>query len=257
MFTALLAEMKRRGGRPQFGTWLHSSSVLGAEFLAAAKWDFLVVDLQHSLSGFAAGVSLITATTNKRVPTLVRVTELNSGLIGRVLDAGASGIICPLIDSAEDAEKFVSSCGYPPKGTRSFGPIRARLVWGDEYVSSVESGVAKFAMIETAAGFSAVTQIARTPGLSGLLIGPNDLALSLGFPPKMDPDDSQLLKVFREIKGAAKAAEISCGLACESPAYARQMAAEGFNYFIVSSDLRMMAARSAQVLQELRNGDPA
>ena len=137
-----------------------------------------------------------------------------------MLDAGASGSICPLIDSADDAERFVSCCSNPPAGTRSFGPIRARLVWGEEYVSSVESGLAKFAMIETAAGFSTVTQIARIPGLSGLLIGPNDLALSLGFPPKMDPDDSQLLKVFREIKDVATAAGISCGLACESSAYA-------------------------------------
>jgi 4-hydroxy-2-oxoheptanedioate aldolase len=247
--------MKKPDGRPQFGTWLHSPSVLGAELLAVAKWNFLVVDLQHSLSGFDAGVSLITATTNRSMPTLVRVTELDASLIGRVLDAGASGIICPMVNSAEDAEKFVSACSYPPSGVRSFGPIRARLLWGDEYISLAGNGLAKFAMIETGAGLSAVREIARTPGLSGLLVGPNDLALSLGLSPKMDPDDSQLLKVFRDIKSAASNAGISCGIACESPNYVRQMASEGFQYFIVSSDLRMMAARSAQLLQEIGNGD--
>lgn len=251
MFADNLAAM-HAGPSGQFGTWLHSSCLLGAELLSKSNWDFLVVDLQHSICGFTEGVALVRATTSHGKPTLVRVSRLEPAEIGRVLDAGASGVICPMINSMGDAKTLVSACRYPPSGTRSFGPIRARLLWGDGYASQVPMGIAAFAMIETESGLREIADIARTPGLSGVFVGPNDLALALGAPPGFDPADGPVVAAIDRIARAAAEAGVLCGLACESPSYAQRMKACGYQFFVISSDLRMMVAKSQQTLAELR-----
>ncbi len=251
MFGELLSEMINTPRGAKYGTWLHSTSMLGAEMLALSDWDFLTIDLQHSLSGYSDLAALVSVTTSHDMPTLVRVPSLEPAIIGRVLDAGASGIICPMINSTDDAEAFVRACLYPPHGSRSFGPIRARLIWGDDYLQKAGAGLARFAMIETQAGFDAVDDIARTEGISGLFVGPNDLALALGLRPSLDTEQPELLAAFDTVAAAAKAAGIVCGMACETPQYAARMVERGYRYFNISSDLRMMAARSAEILRHL------
>ncbi|WP_160012284.1 HpcH/HpaI aldolase/citrate lyase family protein [Rhizobium sp. 18055] len=253
MFGKLISEMKNAPNGAKRGTWIHSTSMLGAEMLAMSNWDFLTIDLQHSLSDYSDLVSLIAVTTSHGTPTLARVPSLEPAIIGRVLDAGASGIICPMINSAEDAKSFVGACAYPPNGKRSFGPIRAKLIWGDNYLQKVDSEIAKFAMIETREGLEAVDAIANTKGISGLFVGPNDLALALGFSPSMDTEQPELLAAFDRVAAAAKSAGIVCGMACESPQYTVRMIARGYRYFNISSDLRMMAARSAEIHKLLDN----
>lgn len=232
-------------------TWLHSASALTAEMMARVGWDCLVVDLQHSVTGYAEAVSLLQVTTNLGAIVLVRPPALDSALIGRLLDAGASGVICPMINSPEQAQALVAACCYPPQGGRSIGPIRARLLFGDGYLGQANDHLLTLAMIETAAGLNAVEEIARVPGLGGLFAGPNDIASSLGVAPRMDPTDPAVRTALRKVAGAAAAAGIVAGIACETAAYVRLMHADGFRLFVVGSDVRLMVAGARGLLQEL------
>lgn len=243
-----LSTLEGRGVRC---TWLHSASALSAEMMARVGWDCLVVDLQHSVTGYAEAVSLLQVTTNLGAIVLVRPPGLDPALIGRLLDAGASGVICPMISTPGEAQALVAACRYPPQGGRSIGPIRARLLFGDAYVAQANDGVLALAMIETAAGLDAVEDIARVSGLGGLFAGPNDIASSLGVAPRLDPTDPAVTAALRRIAGAAGAAGIVAGIACETAAYVRLVHADGFRLFVVGSDVRLMMAGARGLLQEL------
>ena len=252
MLAAGLRELTAFDGRGALATWLHSSSALSAEMMARAGWDCLVVDLQHSVTGHAEAAILLQVMTNLGVTVLVRPPALDPALIGRILDAGASGVICPLINSPEQARTLVAACRYPPQGARSIGPIRARLLFGDDYVAKANDGVLVLAMIETAGGLEAVEEIARVPGLGGLFVGPNDLASSLGVLPRMDPVEPTVRAAMHRVAAAARATGIVAGIACETAAYARAMHADGFRLFVVGSDMRLMASGVRRLLEELR-----
>lgn len=242
-----LARPSARGIRT---TWLHSASTLSGEMIARVGWDCLVADMQHSMTDFGEMVRLLQVTTNLGASVLVRPAALDPGLIGRLLDAGASGIICPMIDSAEEARALVAACRYPPQGSRSIGPIRARLLYGDDYVGEANGGVLAIAMIETRGGLDGLEAIAAVPGLDGLFAGPSDIASSLGRPPRMDTDDPEVLDALRRIAACASKADIIAGLACETSSYAIRMHALGYRMFVTGSDLRLMTAASKRLLGE-------
>lgn len=249
----LTKKLKELGGREARGirtTWLHSESPLSGEMIARVGWDCLVADMQHSMTGFDTMVRLLQVTTNLGATVLVRPAALDAALIGRLLDAGASGIICPMVSTVVEAQKLVSACRYPPRGSRSIGPIRARLLFGDDYITKANDDVLAIAMIETPGGLDSLDAIGRVPGLDGLFAGPNDIASSLGRPPRMDTDDAIVVDALSRIARCAVTAGIIAGLACESTAYAKRMHAEGFRLFVVGSDLRIMTSGSKQLLSE-------
>ena len=247
MTTALKA-LLGTGARGIRTTWLHSASPLSAEMIARLGWDCLVADMQHSMTGFDEMVRLLQATTNLGATVLVRPPALDAGLIGRLLDGGASGIICPMVNTASEAEALVSACRYPPHGVRSIGPIRARLLFGNDYLDTANRDILVFAMIETTSGLANVDAIARVPGLDGLFAGPSDIAASLGRPPRMDTDDAAVLDALARIASGARSASIAVGLACETATYAGRMHGLGYRLFVTGSDLRVMAAASKQLL---------
>ena len=237
-------------GRGIRTTWLHSASPLSAEMIARLGWDCLVADMQHSMTGFEEMVALLQVTTNLGAAVLVRPLTLDMALIGRLLDAGASGIICPMVSSVAQAEMLVAACRYPPLGSRSIGPVRARLLFGDSYVETANDHVLAIAMIETPGALEALDDIAQVRGLDGLFAGPSDIASSLGRSPRMDTDDPIVLDALRRIAQSAVKANIMAGLACETTAYAKRMMAESYRLFVTGSDLRLMIAASKQLLAE-------
>jgi 4-hydroxy-2-oxoheptanedioate aldolase len=246
-----LSHLAAPQGRGIRTTWLHSASPLSAEMIARLGWDCLVADMQHSMTGFNEVVTLLQVTTNLGASVLVRPPSLDMALIGRLLDAGASGIICPMVNSVAEAEMLVAACRYPPLGSRSIGPVRARLLFGDDYVGRANDQVLAIAMIETLSGLEALDAIARVPGLNGLFAGPSDIASSLGRSPRMDTDDAVVLDALRRIAQSAVRANILAGLACETAAYAKRMLIEGYRLFVTGSDLRLMTAASKQLLADL------
>lgn len=240
-------------GRPVLNGWLSLPDAVVAENFAEQGWDALTVDMQHGLVGYAALVPMLQAMRASQVTPMVRVPWNAPGDIMKALDAGAMGIICPMISTVAQCEAFVGACRYPPGGYRSFGPIRAALVYGADYAAHANNEVLTLAMIETAEGLENVEAIARVPGLDGIYIGPADLSLGLGGEPRMDSDDPRLMAAFDRIQAAAKAAGIHVGLHTGSVDYARKMIARGFHLVTVGSDLRYLAAGRHEAA-DLRKG---
>lgn len=163
--------------------WISSDSAYAAEVFSHAGFDSVTVDLQHGMFGIDTAVSLLQGISAGPAVPMVRCSRLDAAEIGKLLDAGAYGIICPSIDDAAQCREFVSACRYPPVGNRSFGPSRGLLYGGPDYVDHADSAVLTWAMIESRSALDNLDEIAAVEGLDAIYIGPNDLAMSLGERP--------------------------------------------------------------------------
>jgi len=227
-------------GKPVVAGWLSIPKAFTAELMAGMGWDTLVIDAQHGLIGYAEMLAMLQAISTTAVVPMVRVSWNQPGEIMRALDAGAYGIICPMINDAAECAAFVQACRYPPEGYRSFGPTRAAAVSGPDYYPDANRELLTLAMIETADGLANLEAIVATPGLDGVYIGPSDLSLALGGQPRQDSDDSTLLAAFDKIVAACKAAGIKACVHTASPGYAQQMIERGFDLVTVMGDVRYL-----------------
>lgn len=227
-----------RAGERTVGYWVASDNPVATERLAALGYDYIVLDGQHGLleyRGLLAGLTAIDA--GARSAGVVRVVSNNQFWIGQALDAGARGVIVPLVDTVADAETAVAACRYPPLGRRSFGPTRSGLRIGPT-PAEADAQIACLLMIETPGGLRNVADIARVPGVDGLYVGPSDLRLSLGAKTATDPAlDAEFGAALRAVLEAAKAAGIAVGFHCQDGASAARRLAEGFSYVSIASDL--------------------
>lgn len=240
-------------GRPAVNGWLSAPCIYSAEVMARAGWDSLTVDAQHGLVGYESAAAMLTAMSPHPPVPLTRVPWLEEGFIMKALDAGAMGIICPMVNTAADAERFVSAVRYPPAGRRSFGPARAKF-YGDDYPESANDQTVALAMIETREAMDNLDAILKTPGLDAVYIGPSDLANSLGFPPKFDPETPEVIRAMEEIITACRAAGVVAGVHNATPEYALGMIEKGCMFVTVASDLRLMDAGARSVLKTMRGG---
>ena len=251
-----------RGGEAVVGYWVASDNPVGTERLARTGYDYVVLDLQHGLMGYSGMLAGLMAIDAAQGPAgLVRVEANDPTPIGKALDAGAVGVIVPLVDSAEDAARAVAAARYPADGIRSFGPMRAGLRLGPDPVEA-NAAVLVLAMIETAPGLADVERIAATPGLSGLYIGPSDLALALGGSSPWDPavlDERE--RAIARVRQACDDHGVVPGIHTPSGEVARQRLDEGFRFVTVSSDLEHLEAAARGHLEVARDGqvpaDPA
>lgn len=229
-------------GSTALNGWIALPSPLAAEAMMQAGWDSVTIDLQHGTAEYADLLSLLPIIEKAGVAPLVRVPWLDEAAIMRALDAGALGIIAPMIETATDARRLVSACLYPPSGSRSFGPIRARLARGDAYGGTANAEIAPLAMIETRKAVDNLDEILAVPGLGGIYIGPADLSLAYGFPPGFDREEPEMLDLIIQILKRSTAAGLPCGLHCGSPTYAARMVSKGFALLTVGSDARFLEA---------------
>ncbi len=193
-------------GRAVTNCWLSLPGALATEILSHQGWDSLTVDLQHGQSDYAAMCAMLTAISTTDTVPLVRVPAYDFGDINRALDAGAYGVICPNVDTAEDCARFVSACRYAPLGTRSVGPKRAVLYGGADYLAKANETLLAIAQVESATALANVDAIAAVKGLDVVFIGPTDLGLSLGREAKADQTDPVVVAAIDRILGATKAA---------------------------------------------------
>lgn len=246
-----LRELTAAGGTAVNG-WLAIPSTLSAEVMAHAGWDCLTVDMQHGMIDYhSLGPMLAAISTTGTVP-LVRAPWLEPGILGKILDAGAYGVICPMIETAADVESFVSATAYPPLGRRSFGPIRASLYGGAGYFAGANETILRFAMIETAGALANLDAILTVPGLDAVYVGPSDLSLALGRPPGFDQEDPKVLDAILEIARKTRAAGKIAGIHNGYPPYARRMIAAGYNFVTVGTDTMFLAGGSRAMLAEVR-----
>jgi 4-hydroxy-2-oxoheptanedioate aldolase len=159
----------------------------------------------------------------------------------KLLDGGALGIICPMINTAEEAERFVGACQYAPRGYRSSGPTRAGLIYPD-YFKNANSSIVTLAMIETVQAVENLDAILKTPNLTGVYVGPGDLAVSMGKPPALDHTDPEMVAVIDGVLKKVKAAGLKCGMHCLNPPYMVESVKKGFDFVTLASDVRIMSA---------------
>lgn len=236
-------------------TWVSADSPFVAQVLAQQGFDSVTVDLQHGIADYSQAGAMVTAIHASDATALVRVPWLDPGIIMKVLDAGVQGVICPMVNTPEDARALVAACRYAPLGRRSFGPTRALFVHGTDYPGLANDDVVVLAMIETRQALDNLDAIVATPGLDGLYIGPSDLSLSLGYPPALDQTTPEVVTAIEQILAAAQSAGLKAGIHTADPAYARGMLAKGFDLVTVGADIRFIAQAAKAAAGAVR-GEP-
>ena len=244
---ALFAE-----GATAVNGWLSNDSPYVAETLSYAGFDAVTVDLQHGMFGLDAAVRLLQAVSAGPAVPMARCPSLDAAVIGKLLDAGAYGIICPDVDTAEKAERFVAACRYPPVGSRSFGPARALLYGGSDYAEHADDTVLTWAMVESRTSLANLASILGVPGLDGVFVGPNDLALSLGLPPGRSPLQPELDEALLRVVAAAHSAGCLAGVFSWDAATSRRLAEAGYDLVTPGNDLTVLRQASAERIAVVR-----
>lgn len=253
MRTNRLREIWKSGGAAING-WLAIPSSFSAETMAHQGWDSLTVDLQHGVVDYQAMIPMLQALSTTGTVPVVRVPWLEPGILMKSLDAGAYGVICPMVNSRQDAQNLVAWTHYAPRGTRSFGPIRALLHGGADYPTHANDTIVTFAMIETARALDNLDDILSVEGLDAIYIGPSDLSLALGCKPVFDDVDPPAAQAIDHILARARAHGIVAGIHNGTPQAALGRIRKGFQFVTVSSDARLMAAGAQTVMATMRSG---
>lgn len=236
----------------QINGWMSIPDPYANALFARAGWDSVTLDAQHGLFDERALIDTLHALGDKTPRRLVRVAWNEPALIGKALDFGADGVIVPLVNSAEEARRVADACRYPPAGTRSFGPGLAALRAGGAPYESLAGQIEAWAMIETAQALEAVAEIAAVPGIDGLFVGPNDLALSLGLPSGSSREEPRMIAAFEAIVDAANSTGKMSGIFCTTAVYARRMAKLGFSMVTAAGDTALLAEAAAKVVAEVK-----
>ncbi|MFG1906309.1 HpcH/HpaI aldolase/citrate lyase family protein [Kribbella sp. NPDC048928] len=248
-----------RGREKLVGYWVTLDSPAAAERIGRLGYDYVVLDAQHGLIGYQGlmtgllAIDAGAAIGPRPSVGLVRVEANDPTPIGRALDAGATGVIVPLVDSADDVARAVRAAKYPPVGVRSFGPMRASLRIGPVPADSNDATVV-LAMIETPFGLQNVAEICATPGLDGVYVGPSDLSLALGA---RFPGDPEVNGPFEEavelIARTAREAGVAAGIHTFDGESAKKRLAQGYTFATVASDLSHLEAIAAAHLETARS----
>ena len=247
-----LKEMFKEG-KPIVNGWLQIPSAFSAEVMAHQGWDSCTIDMQHGVVDYVNALNMLQAISTTNVTPLARVNWNEPGQIMKILDAGCYGIICPMVSNRKEAENFVQACQYPPKGFRSFGPIRASIYGGEDYAKHANQEVLKLAMIETKEALEKLDEILNTPNLDGIYIGPADLSLAIGEEPGFDKaENTKAYKEILRILDAAKKRNLITGLHNGTAEYAQKMLDKGFNLVTVGSDSRYISAGAKSDLVKLK-----
>lgn len=232
--------------------WCAIPSPVTAEIMGRAGFDLMTVDLQHGLIDYQSALNMLQVLQGLPAPVMVRVPWNEPGIIMKCLDAGFAGLICPMINTAEDAHRLVQSARYAPLGGRSFGPTRANLVHGPGYAKGANATVPVLAMIETREALTNLDAILAVEGIDGVYVGPSDLGLSLGHEPTLDPTAPEVLSAITEIGTRARAAGQIAGIHTGSPVMIRAMLAQGFHFASLLTDVRLFVSTLASQLAAVR-----
>ena len=239
------------------GYWITLDSPVSTERIARAGYDYVALDAQHGLFSYEGMLRGITAIDAAGGVAWVRVEANDPTYIGKALDAGASGVIVPLVDDADQAAAAVAAAKYPPRGRRSYGPMRSALRVGPRPADSDDTTLV-FAMIETPAGLANVAEICATPGLDGVYVGPSDLCIAVGGAFPGDPAVAEAFDAaLVTVREAAAAAGVAAGIHTAAGSQAAQRLAEGYTFATVSSDLTHLEQAAKDHLTAARGSGSA
>jgi 4-hydroxy-2-oxoheptanedioate aldolase len=234
--------------------WLAIPSAFAAETMAQQAWDSLTIDMQHGMVDYQTMLSMLQAISTTSVVPMVRVPWLEPGIIMKSLDAGAYGVICPMVNTREEAQRLVAYTSYAPRGSRSFGPLRASMYAGADYPEHADTTIVRFAMIETAQALDNLDAILSVEGLDAIYVGPSDLSLSLGCKPSIEQPEPKAAQAIDHIVERAKAHGVVAGIHNFTPETALGRVAKGFRFVTIGADTRMLVSGSQAALARMRAG---
>jgi 4-hydroxy-2-oxoheptanedioate aldolase len=233
--TPLSLQERWRAGATTLGAWQFLREPFTAEAAGDAGYDYVCVDMQHGLADYRDAVAMLQAMSRTPATPIVRVPGNEPTMIGRVLDAGALGVIVPMVNTASQAAQAVAACRYAPVGNRSVGPIGAMTRHGSGYFRWANERVACLPMIETVEAVENIDEILQVPGVDGIYVGPADLSLTLGLPPSMDHADQPFQDALAAILDACRRHGVVAGIQA-SAALAETRAKQGFQMITVGYD---------------------
>ena len=237
------------------GYWMELESPIIAERVGRLEYDYVCCDLQHGLLDYEGMLRNLQGTkAGGRAEPLVRVTRNEPGFIGKALDAGAAGVIVPLVDDAGEAATAVRAAKYPPTGARSYGPMRSALHYGPT-PEQADAETAILVMIETRRGLENVDTICATPGLTGVYVGPVDLSIALGARYLGDPAAADATEqAIATVAEAAERAGVAAGIHTFSGLQARQRLDQGYTFASIAADIDHDTQAARDELEAARTG---
>ena len=250
-------------GRPVVNGWLAIPDGFSAEVMAQGGYDSITVDLQHGVQDYRSMVACFQAMQGRPVLPMARVPWNEPGIIGKVLDAGAYGVICPMVNTADEAAALVAAMRYPPLGRRSNGPIRAAMYGpgdggagygGTSYQARANGEVLCIPMIETREAVENLDAILDVEGVDAVYVGPSDLGFSMGLPPLLDREEPEILAVYETVLAATARRGQHAGVHCVSPAYAVRMLAMGFSLVTPDTDSGLLLGAASAAVRAVRAG---
>jgi 2-keto-3-deoxy-L-rhamnonate aldolase RhmA len=236
---------------PIWGGWITGPTLIGPEEFARAGYDYVGFDAQHGYLDDADIAGILRRLEHLAIATAVRLPNADAAPNGRVLDAGADAVFIAMIESADQAVAAVAATRYPPGGVRSFGPLRASL--GVDR-AALESRVSVFAMIETAAALTDLSEICAVDGLAGIYVGPADLAISMGFDAVGSTRNTDVLTAITRIHREATAAGLVTGIHASDGKTGHAMAQLGFQMITLAAESAALRRGAAEHLREATGG---
>ncbi|MDO8671726.1 MAG: aldolase/citrate lyase family protein [Dehalococcoidia bacterium] len=244
-----------RDCKPATAGWLMTADAYVVEAMANAGFDALVLDMQHGMGiGVERAVACLQAISTTDTVPMVRVPWNEPAHIQYVLDAGAYGVIVPLVNTREEAQKAAGASRYAPLGYRSVGPNRARFYGGHDYFDHANDEIICLVMIEHIEAVGRVEEIAGTPGIDGFYIGPSDLAVTMGLRPGMDNTDPRHVEACQRVLDAAKTKGLVAGIHCGGAAEALRRFEQGFQFCPIATDIGLVASGAAAAIKTVRGG---
>lgn len=251
MRTNKVLETWRSGGQT-IGGWISGDSAYSTEIMGHVGFDWLVVDQQHGASDASQMISLLQAISLSDTVPFVRVRWNDPAQIMRALDAGAYGIIVPLVNNREEAEQAVWACRYPPVGGRSSGPFRAAMYGGANYATEANDNIAVVVMIETAEALENLDEILSVEGVDAAYIGPSDLAYAIDITPTGDNHDPKHIETVHKIYDACKRHGVAPGAHTGSLEFTKKWLDHGFQMVMLGADTGFMRASASADLAAAR-----
>jgi 4-hydroxy-2-oxoheptanedioate aldolase len=236
---------KLKDGKAVVGTWLNLGDSISAEAIAALGFDWLVVDTEHSPIDLRAMATMFQAIGRFPAAPMARIPWNTEENIKRVLDAGAWGFVAPNVRSREEAELIVAAAKFPPRGIRSLGPGRQALSFKTDqltYFEKANDEIVVVVQIESIEGLRKIDDILSVPGVAACFIGPNDLCVSMGLTPSLEPSHEEFEQAVEEVKRSALTHGVAPGMHCATPETVNQRIKEGWRFMAIAGDLRFMAA---------------
>ena len=230
-------EFKKK--KPIINGWIHSPCTLSAEILGNSGFNSITIDLQHGMLDFNHCRNILQILNKLNKYTIVRVPNNETGIINKCLDAGAKGIICPLVNTKDDCERFIQSCYYAPQGIRSFGPTLAGI-HDEQYFLNSKKNISTMIMLETKESVLNLNKILKLKLLDVVYVGPFDLSINYGKSPTEVYENNEMLKTYKFILSAVKKAKKIAAIHCISGETAIFFLKMGFDFVTLSTDLALL-----------------